>query len=189
MQPSTCPPASAPADVLWDEVVAAGGYTVGRAAPRGAACASTDVDGRRLRLRCSLHRADRPAERLNVADTVKVQWQAYLGAGPLLLSDMGRVLMTIVDDTSGRHDALCGTIDRGGATRPATATARVDGPTPNGRDLLAVAAGQARPRARATSPPSVNLFKGVRVGDRRRARASTAPPRPGTASSCGPSST
>ena len=40
-------------------------------------------DARRRRVRWS------PA----VADTVKVQWNAYLGAGSLLLSDMGRVLM------------------------------------------------------------------------------------------------
>ena len=40
--------------------------------------------------------AEMPTERLNVADTVKVQWNAYLGAGKLLLSDMGRVLMSIV---------------------------------------------------------------------------------------------
>src|SRR4051812_27669248 len=32
----------------------------------------------------------RPWERLNVADTVKVQWNAYLGEGQLLLSDQGR---------------------------------------------------------------------------------------------------
>ena len=31
---------------------------------------------------CSSTAATSPAERLNVADTVKVQWQAYLGAGP-----------------------------------------------------------------------------------------------------------
>ena len=32
--------------------------------------------------------------KLNVADTIKVQWNGYLGEGKLLLSDMGRVLMS-----------------------------------------------------------------------------------------------
>ena len=55
-----------------------------------------------------LFRADASWERLNVADTMKVPWQAYLGVGHPLLSDQGRVLATVVADTSGHHDALCG---------------------------------------------------------------------------------
>ena len=82
--------------------------------------------GTRLRLRdvhgtgCAhvlLWRADAPWERLNVADTVKVPWQAYLGAGHPLLSDQGRVLATVVADTSGHHDALCGTTTLAGEHR------------------------------------------------------------------------
>ena len=46
------------------------------------------------------------AERLNVPDTVKVQWQAYLGEGRLLLSDMGRVLMSFEADSSAGHDTF-----------------------------------------------------------------------------------
>jgi uncharacterized protein YcgI (DUF1989 family) len=30
-----------------------------------------------------VYNAEHPTERLNVADTVKVQWQAYLGLGSL----------------------------------------------------------------------------------------------------------
>ena len=106
--------------------------------PRGARLRLTDLDGDA----CAgllLHRADRPAERLNVADTVKVQWQAYLGAGPLLLSDMGRVLAAIVEDTSGRHDAFCGTTQRAGQRGRGTATAPPTARRPNGRDHFAVA--------------------------------------------------
>jgi uncharacterized protein YcgI (DUF1989 family) len=43
-----------------------------------------------------------------LADTMKVQWQAYLGVGSQLLSDMGRALMAITGDTSATHDCLCG---------------------------------------------------------------------------------
>ena len=153
------PAGVAPADVLWDEVVAGGGYT-SVVLPRGGHLRLVDGAGDA----CAgvlLHRADRPAERLNVADTVKVQWQAYLGAGSLLLSDMGRVLAAIVEDTSGRHDALCGTSTRArNAARYGDGAP--DGPHPNGRDHLAVALLKHGLERRDVAP-NVNLFKGVRV--------------------------
>ena len=148
-----------PATVIWDEVVAGGGYTSVQL-PVGARLRLVDLEGDA----CAgllVHRADRPAERLNVADTVKVQWQAYLSEGALLLSDMGRVLATLVEDTSGRHDCLCGT------STAAANTARYgdgapDGPTPNGRDHLALALLK-HGLARRDVAPNVNLFKGARV--------------------------
>jgi len=47
-------------------------------------------------------------ERLNPADSVKVQWTARIGLGKLLLSDMGRVLASITADSSGLHDCIAG---------------------------------------------------------------------------------
>ncbi len=55
-----------------------------------------------------LYRAGDLTERLNVGDTLKMQWSARLHKGKLLYSDMGRVLASITDDTYGRHDALAG---------------------------------------------------------------------------------
>ena len=81
-------------DLVWEETVAPGGYTSRRIArgtrlrlidKAGDACASLNI-----------FNAEMPTERLNVADTVKVQWNAYLGEGKLLLSDMGRVLASIM---------------------------------------------------------------------------------------------
>lgn len=148
-----------PADLLWDEVVAGGGYTVA-ALPRGAHLRLTDLDGRA----CAgvlLHRADRPSERLNVADTVKVQWQAYLGQGQLLLSGLGRVLAAIVTDTSGRHDTFCATSNRiTNAQRYGDGAP--DGPTPNGRDHFGVALAK-HGLARRDIAPNVNFFTGVTV--------------------------
>lgn len=153
------PTVPAPGGLLWDEVVAGGGYTALRAA-RGTRIRITDLHGDA----CAgllLHRADQPGERLNVADTVKVQWQAYLGAGSLLLSDMGRVLASIVEDTSGRHDAMCGTTNRrSNETRYGDGAA--DGPHPNGRDHFGVALAKLG-LARRDIAPNVNLFKSVRV--------------------------
>jgi uncharacterized protein YcgI (DUF1989 family) len=131
-----------PSRLLWAEAVPAGSYT-------------TKVLGRGTRLRlidpdagaCAhllLFRADAPWERLNVADTMKVPWQAYLGAGHPLLSDQGRVLATVVADSSGHHDTLCGMTDAG-------------------RNLMLLAALKHGLDIRDIAP-TVSFFNGVRVG-------------------------
>jgi urea carboxylase-associated protein 2 len=107
--------------------------------------------------------AHRTIERLNPADTVKVQWQAYLGVGALLLSDMGRVLMTVVADTSERHDALCGHSNRR-RNEARYGQGAVHGPHPNVRDLLALA-GARYGLGHRDLTAGVNLFAGVRVDD------------------------
>src|SRR5215813_395530 len=53
-------------------------------------------------------REDDPSERMNLADTVQVQWTAALQRGHVVLSDMGRVMLSVVEDTCGAHDALVG---------------------------------------------------------------------------------
>jgi urea carboxylase-associated protein 2 len=147
--------------VLWDEIVEAGGYA-SRVVPRDTTLRITDLDGDAC-VALLAHRAANTAERLNLADTVKVQWQAYLGTGSLLLSDMGRVLLTVVDDTSGRHDSLCGTSNRR-LNDARYGDGSIWGPAPNGRDLLALAAAK-HGLGRVDIAPAVNLFKGVRVGE------------------------
>lgn len=149
------PDGVAAGSVIWDEVVPAGGYAA-RRLPRGARLRMTDLEGHAC-LALVLHRAAHPAERLNVADTVKIQWQAYLGPGALLLSDMGRVLATVVEDTSTRHDALCGCSTR--ATAGGTWSE-----APNGRDLLCLGLAK-HGLERRDLPPNVNLFAEVRVAD------------------------
>jgi uncharacterized protein len=49
-----------------------------------------------------------PSERYNMPDTLKAQYTAFLTRGRVLLSDMGRVLCSIVDDTCGWHDTISG---------------------------------------------------------------------------------
>jgi urea carboxylase-associated protein 2 len=53
-------------------------------------------------------RAEDMSERINCADTVKVQWSAAIAKGRVILSDMGRVLLAVIEDTSGAHDLLVG---------------------------------------------------------------------------------
>jgi urea carboxylase-associated protein 2 len=52
--------------------------------------------------------ADEPSERLNLPDTVKVQWTTGLGKGRVIFSDMGTVMFSITEDSCAAHDCLMG---------------------------------------------------------------------------------
>ncbi|MFD3703788.1 DUF1989 domain-containing protein [Nocardia sp. NPDC058658] len=128
-------------DAVVAQRIPAGGYAnivLGRgtrvrlADPSGTTCAHL-----------FLLRAESPWERLNVADTVKVPWQAYLSNGHPLLSDQGRVLATVLDDSDGHHDTLCG-------------------PTTEGRHQLHLAGAKQGLEPRDIGP-SIALFRGARV--------------------------
>lgn len=162
LPPSTAPFAPegvAAEDLRWAETVAPGGYTHLRVA-RGTRLRFTDPTGD-ASAAVLLFNAVEPGERLNVADTQKIPWQAYLGEGHPLLSGDGRVLATIVADTSGHHDAFCGTssdayaIERYGDAAP-------EGPSPSGHGLLRLAASKHGLTVRDL-PPSVSFFQGVRA--------------------------
>ena len=125
--------ALAATEILHKETIPGGWYWTTRIArgerlrivnPGGRASASTLI-----------WNADDPSERYNAGDTVKIQWNALLGKGDVLFSDMGRVLASIVEDSGAGHDALVG-----GSTR-ATNEKRY-GPTPlrNTRDNFCLTA-------------------------------------------------
>jgi urea carboxylase-associated protein 2 len=157
---SSTAPDDAPAENLtWSETIAPGGYTAAVLA-RGSRIRLTDPDGDAC-AHLLLHRADGPHERLNVADTVKVPWQAYLGTGHPLLSGFGRVLATVVADTSRAHDALTGTTTRAGNDEKYGASAP-ESPSPAGRDLLLLGALK-HGLGQRDLPPSLSFFKGVSV--------------------------
>lgn len=146
-------------DLLWEETIAAGGYA-SRKLARGSRLRLVDLKGDAC-ASVNIFNAEMPTERLNVADTVKVQWNAYLGAGKLLLSDMGRVLMSIVEDTAETHDAFSGTSNA--ATNEAKyGEGRNSGAYPNGRDRLLLGAAKHGLQRRDVHP-CVNLFKATRI--------------------------
>ena len=153
------PPELAGGTVVWAETINPGGYA-SRRIPRGALVRFEDIDGDAC-MQLLVHNAVQPAERINTADTVKVQWQAYLGTGALLLSDMGRVLMTIVADTSERHDCLCGCSSRR-TNEQRYGESGAGAAHPNARDMLALGVAKFG-MSRADVAPNVNLFKAVRV--------------------------
>lgn len=52
--------------------------------------------------------ADLPLDRYNAANTLKLARTIYVGKGVTLYSELARPLMTVVEDTCGRHDTLAG---------------------------------------------------------------------------------
>ena len=54
------------------------------------------------------YRADNFAERYSAQDTVRTQGAAYIGLGTKIISNEGNVMLTLVADTSGRHDTAAG---------------------------------------------------------------------------------
>ncbi|MCW2765247.1 MAG: hypothetical protein JWO11_1206 [Nocardioides sp.] len=154
------PPAGVDPQLLtWAETVAPGGYTH-KVVSRGTRIRLEDVAGDAC-AHLLVFNALEPWERLNVADTQKIPWQAYLGAGHPLLSGDGRVLATVVADTSGHHDAFCGTstdlwnLEKYGDAAP-------HGPSPSGRARLTLAAAK-HGLGPGDLPPSVSFFQGLRV--------------------------
>ncbi|MCU0569314.1 MAG: urea carboxylase-associated family protein [Oculatellaceae cyanobacterium Prado106] len=95
-----------PALILRQEPLPGGAYWHG-VIKRGNTLRVTDLEGSQgVSLIC--YNADNPIERLNVADTAKIQFNAFLKKGMVIYSDMGRVLFSITEDTSGYHDLLGG---------------------------------------------------------------------------------
>ncbi|MCU7723804.1 DUF1989 domain-containing protein [Actinoplanes sp. KI2] len=153
------PPGIDPATLTWAETVAPGGYTH-KVLARGTRLRLDDPTGQAC-AHLLVYNALEPVERLNVADTLKIPWQAYLGAGTPLLSGDGRVLASLVEDSSGRHDAFCGTTTEAW-NESRYGDARPEGPSPAGRSLFVKAAAK-HGLTRRDLPPGVSFFQGIRV--------------------------
>lgn len=99
-------PPLAPELVVWSEKLPGGAYWHG-IIPRWQTLRITDLGGSHG-VSLIAYNADRTMERLNVADTAKIQFNAFLRKGMVLYSDMGRVLFSLTEDTSNGHDLICG---------------------------------------------------------------------------------
>lgn len=167
----------APGEVVWEEVIAAGGYASRRIA-RGTRLRLVDLHGDACASMLAFN-AECPVERLNVADTLKVQWNGYLGQGRLILSDMGRVMMSILEDGAGTHDAFCGASNEASNAR-SYGDGKNYGAHPNARDRFMLAVSKYG-LGRKDVHPCINWFKGVRVGDDGGTEARLGPFEPGRA--------
>lgn len=95
--------------VLWDEALPGGTHWSGLLR-RGNTLRITDVDGR-ANVAALLFNHEEKTERYNMPDTLKAQHTAFLTRGHVCMSDMGRVLCAIPEDSCGWHDTVCGVLD------------------------------------------------------------------------------
>ncbi|MDB5881810.1 MAG: urea carboxylase-associated protein 2 [Ramlibacter sp.] len=101
--------AFSPERVLWDETLP-GGTHWSALLRRGNALRLTDLEGT-ANVSALFYNQEEKSERYNMPDTLKAQHTAYLSAGCVCYSDMGRILCSIPQDSCGWHDAVCGTLD------------------------------------------------------------------------------
>lgn len=99
------------------------------------------------------------SERLNLVDTVKVQWTTAIGKGRVIFSDMGRVMFSMIEDSSGAHDCLMG-----GSTAVSNAAKYPGIKTRNTRDNFILLAGKLG-LDRRDIPAILNLFAPVRIDE------------------------
>ncbi|MFD2256556.1 urea amidolyase associated protein UAAP1 [Luteolibacter algae] len=77
---------------------------------RGKVLKLTDLEGG-ANLGMMLYNHHERTERYNMPDTLKGQQVFYLTQGICLHTDMGRIIASIIKDTVGWHDTVCGTTD------------------------------------------------------------------------------
>jgi urea carboxylase-associated protein 2 len=92
--------------LLFEEKIEPGA-TWSHVLKRGTALTITDIEGG-ANVGALFYNFECPTERLNIPDTLKAQHIAKLTSGNVLYSDMGRILISIIDDTCGWHDPLGG---------------------------------------------------------------------------------
>jgi urea carboxylase-associated protein 1 len=93
-------------NAIFDQVIPAGcGFT--HSVERGQICRIVDIHGNQAVDTLFFNEHDLE-ERYSAADTIRLQGNIYLTTGTKLRSSEGRVMLTIVADTCGRHDTLGG---------------------------------------------------------------------------------
>ncbi len=93
-------------NVLFDEVLPGGGRW-SKIVRKGQVLRIVNTEGT-SGLSALFYNVHERTERYNAADTVKIQYNAYLSQGKSLYSDMGRILMSIISDSTATHDTICG---------------------------------------------------------------------------------
>lgn len=153
-------PTDIPRDgLVWDETLGPGEYAT-RVLRRHTRLRIVNLDGD-ASVQLLVLNADNPIERLNVADIVKVQWNAYFGEGKLILSDMGRAMMSVVRDTCGNHDTFCGcSSERSNARRYGRGENHSAYPNARDRFLLGL---MKHGLGKKDIAANLNLFKTVRI--------------------------
>ena len=93
-------------NMLWEETLPGGAHW-SFSMKRGSALRITDVEGG-ANLSTLFYNQQEKLERYNMADTLKAQHTAHLTRGFVCYSDIGRVLASVIEDSCGWHDTICG---------------------------------------------------------------------------------
>ncbi|MGA2250254.1 urea amidolyase associated protein UAAP2 [Terracidiphilus sp.] len=94
------------AEPIFRAIVEAGGHFT-RVIKKGQRVRIVDLEGNQA-IDTLFYNAHDTADRYSAQDTIREQQNIYLTTGTKLISTNGNVLLTIVDDTCGRHDTLGG---------------------------------------------------------------------------------
>ncbi len=89
-----------------DEIIAAGEPWIGTV-ERGQVLRIVDLEGNQA-VDTLFYNAHDSEEHYSAADTIRAQGNIYLTTGSPLRSNLGTSMLTIVEDTCGRHDTLGG---------------------------------------------------------------------------------
>ncbi len=145
-----------PGRVVSDEIVAAGAYWY-RKIPKGTVLRIVDLEGCQA-VDTLVYDAARSDVRYNAPNTVKLAKSVYVSKGVVLYDDMAQPMMTVIEDTVGRHDTLAGCCSR------EINTVRYGQPGKwSCRDNFLAALSKLGMNGRDI-PPNVNFFMHVPVG-------------------------
>ena len=154
--PSTLPAPNIEAGRVIHQEIIPGGWYWSTIVKRGEAIRVSQDAGQSSIALIAWNAAD-TSERLNLPDTVKLQWTTAITKGRVIFSDMGRVMFSVIEDTSGAHDALMG-----GSTAASNAATYPTQKTRNSRDNFVLMAGKLG-LTRRDIPVALTLFAPVRV--------------------------
>ena len=147
--------------LLWQHTIPGGTHWSGLLR-RGTALRLIDVSGS---ANCAVifFNPEEKLERYNMPDTLKAQHTGMLTRGHCLYSDMGRIFCSIISDTVGWHDPLCGVSDAAMSLAKYGAShyqQQRNDMVRNGRDSLLVEMGKYGLGKRDLGP-TVNFFSKV----------------------------
>jgi uncharacterized protein len=97
-------------EIIGDEILPPGAYWHKRLA-KGTVLRIVDLEGRQS-VDTLIYDAADTAVRYNAANTMKLAGSIYLSKGCVIYDDLAQPLMTIIEDTVGRHDTLAGNCSR-----------------------------------------------------------------------------
>ena len=101
---------SVPGQVIHDEVLPARAYWHKRLS-RGCVLRIIDLEGCQA-VDTVIYDARDTAIRYNAANTMKLAKSIYLSKGCVIYDDIAQPMMTMIEDTVGRHDTLAGNCSR-----------------------------------------------------------------------------